>query len=97
MRDLASNVKVSVGDNGDSIDLQGSDSVIVVGLTNPTSRVLVSSAAASGFAAPAAGTLSVVREDNGAFVVGYTGSLRYLQAGSADVVVQARLHQAPQT
>jgi hypothetical protein len=97
MRDLASNVKVSVGDNGDSIDLQGADSVIVVGLTDPTARVLVSDSAASGFAAPAAGTLSTVREDNGAFVVGYTGTLRYLQAGAADVVVQSHLHIAPQT
>lgn len=96
MRDLVSNIKTSVGDNGDSIDLVASDSVAVVGLTDPTSRILVSDEAAANFAAPAASDLTDVREDGGAFVVGYKGKARYIQAGASDIVVESHLHRRPQ-
>lgn len=97
-RDFANNVLASAGDEGDSIDLRGSDSVIVVGLTDPTARVTVSDAAATGFGAPPADDLIIPEggiEQNGAFVLGYIGPARYLRAGAADVVVQHDLHKRP--
>ncbi len=97
-RDFANNVRASAGDAGTSIDLQGSDSVIVVGLTDPTARILVSDSAGSGFAAPPASDLITPEggaSQNAAFVLGYIGPARYLQAGAADVVVQYDLHARP--
>jgi hypothetical protein len=96
MRDLVSNILTAVGDNGDSIDLRGADSVAVIGLTDPTARILVSDAAASGFAAPPAAELVAIT-GLGTVAVGYSGSKRYLQAGIADVVVRGNLHRAPAT
>ena len=94
MRDIVSKIKTAAGDNGDSIDLRGADSVVVIGITDPTARILVSDAAATGFAAPAAADIVTIA-GLGTTAVGYIGGKRYLQAGIADVVVQGNLHRAP--
>lgn len=97
-RDFANNVLASAGDEGDSIDLRGSDSVIVVGLTDPTARIEVSDVADDDFAAPPATDLIIPEggaEQNGAFVIGYIGPARYILAGAADVIIQHNLHKRP--
>jgi hypothetical protein len=96
MRDIVSNILTAAGDNGDSIDLRGADSAVVIGITDPTARILVSDAAASGFAAPPAADIVTVT-GLGTVAVGYIGAKRYLQAGAADVVVKGDIHRAPAT
>lgn len=96
-RDFANNVRV--WDAGDPVDLQEADSVLFVS----TGAITVSeSDETTGFAEVDSADLIVPEggeEQEGAFVVGYSGDLRYVTAagaGEADVIaVTYHQHRAP--
>lgn len=96
-RDFANNVRV--WDAADPVDLQEADSVLFVS----TGAITVSeSDEVTGFAEVDASDLIVPEggeEQEGAFVVGYRGNLRYLTAAGAGdapvVAVTYHQHRAP--
>jgi len=79
-RDFANNVEVSDGTAATGVDIRNYDSVIAV---SSAAITLSESATTSGFTEVDAADLIVPEggsEQNSAFVVGYRGDLRYLQA-----------------
>jgi len=98
-RDLVSNVRVHAGDDGDSIDLREFDSVIVVS-ASAIAEVEVSDVSDDDFEAADSDDLIERTDENGANVIGYIGSKRYLKvtgdAADESVIIGYRLHRAPE-